>query len=310
MSESLYIGIDISKEFIDVYLLPTGETWHIERTDEALSAWINELPDGICLAVMEATGGLEFPVAAHLNNAGIAAAIINPRQIRDFAGAMGTRAKTDALDAKVIAHFAEALKPAPRPWPSEQQTELRNLIVRRRQLVEARAAEKNRRSACSDRFIGKTIDKHISWLTKQIVILDQHIVTLVKNSPSWRIQKEILTAQKGVGDTTAHILLAMMPELGTLSGKKIASLAGLAPFTHTSGKWKGKSFISGGREPIRAALYMAVRSARIHNPVIANFYNNLIQKGKDKSLVRTACMRKLLTILNALIRDHFYAVYS
>jgi transposase len=310
MSKDLYVGIDVSKEFIDVHLLPTGDTWHVDRTPEALSAWIDELPADITLAVLEATGGLECCVAAQLYNAGIQVAIINPRQIRNFAGALNTHAKTDALDAKVIACFAAAVKPEPRSWPSEQQNKLRNLIMRRRQLVDSRSAEKNRLHACSDSFIQKSLTKNISWLTKQIAMLDKKIDSVIKQSPAWSIQKEILTAQKGVGEKTAHTLLAVLPELGRLNCKEIASLAGLAPYTRASGKWKGKSFISGGREPVRAALYMAVRSASRHHPDIAAFYNRLLAKGKDKSLARTACMRKLLTILNAVMRDNYYAVYS
>lgn len=310
MNDSMYLGIDISREWIDAHLLPTGETWHVERTPEALIDWIGALPAGRILAVMEATGGLEIAVAALLIDAGIKTSIINPRQIRNFALALNTRAKTDGIDAMVIARFAEAMKPEPRPFPSKQQKELREMITRRRQLVEARSAEKNRLSIVDDKFIRKNIGKHISWLSRQIGDLEKHIDSIVKSSPAWTMQKEILTSQKGIGDVTACTLLAVLPELGTISRRQISALAGLAPFTRSSGKWKGKSFVTGGREPVRRVLYMALKSARRFNPVIAEFYDRLISQGKDKPVARIACMRKILTILNALMRDEYYATFS
>lgn len=310
MKDSLYLGIDISKEWIDAHLLPTGETWHVERTPEELITWIGALPKGITLAVMEATGSLEIVVAALLIDAGINTSVINPRQIRNFASALNTRAKTDGIDAMVIARFAEAVKPEPRPFPSEQQQELRSLITRRRQLVDDRSGEKNRLSIVDDKFVRKNINKHISWLSRQIGDVEKHIDALIKSSPAWTIQKEILTSQKGIGNVTACTLLAVLPELGTMPRRQISSLAGLAPFTRSSGKWKGKSFITGGREPVRRVLYMAVKSAFRFNPVIAEFYNRLIAQGKEKSVARIACMRKMLTILNALMRDNYYATFS
>jgi len=306
-SPSLNLGIDISKEWIDAYLLPEGETWHVDRTPHALTSWISHLPAGITLAVMEATGGFETIVAALLTDAGIPTAIVNPRQIRDFASALGTRAKTDAIDARVIARFAEAVKPTPRPLPSEQQAELGELVARRRQLVETSTAEKNRLATVHNPLVRRSIQTHIRWLSKQTKDIEDRIKNLIKNSPVWYAKKKILTAECGVGDVTAFTLLAELPEMGMLSRRQAASLAGLAPFTHASGKWRGKSFIQGGREPVRQVLYMCINSAVRFNPVISEFYHRLIAQGKEKRVARTACMRKLLTILNAMIRDNFIA---
>jgi transposase len=308
MNNSLYLGIDISKEWIDAYLEPTGESWHIERTSPVLASWIASLPSGISLAVMEATGGFESSVAALLVEAGIPTAIINPRQVRSFASAQGTRAKTDALDARVIARYAQVMNPAPRPLRSDEQRELGELVARRRQLVETATAEKNRLAVITNARVRKSIEAHLRWLAKQIEDLEDQITTLIKNSPVWFAKHQILLSVCGVGPVTASTLLAELPELGTLGHKQIAALAGLAPFTHQSGKWRGKSFIQGGREPVRRVLFMAMKTAARHNPILSEFYQRLIGRGKLKSVAKTACMRKLITILNALIRDSFYAL--
>ena len=310
MNDSLFLGIDISKEWIDAYLEPTGETWHVERTPHALTSWIAALPAGISLAVMEATGGFEAIVAALLVEAGIPTAIINPRQVRNFASAQGTRAKTDTLDARVIARYAQVMKPAPRPLPSDQQRELGELVARRRQLVETATAEKNRLAVITNARVRKSIKAHLRWLARQIEDLEDQITTLIKHSPVWYAKQQILVSMCGVGPVTAFTLLAELPELGTLGHRQIAALAGLAPFTHQSGKWRGRSFIQGGREPVRRVLFMASKSAVHHNPVLSEFYQRLIARGKVKLVAKTACMRKLITILNALIRDSFYALPS
>jgi transposase len=307
MNDSLYIGIDISKEWIDAYLHPTGETWHVKRTPQDIAEWIQSLPSGIALTVMEATGGFESIVAALLVNVGIPAAIINPRQIRDFASALGTRAKTDELDARVIAHFAAMIKPVPRQLPSNQQAELAELVDRRRQLVETSTSEKNRLGTVMCKRVRSSIETHLRWLARQIKDIEDQIKTLIENSPIWYAKKQILVSNSGVADKTAFTLIGHLPELGTLDRRKIAALSGVAPFTHTSGKYRGKSFVQGGRESVRRALFMACRSAIRFNPVIRDFYQNLIARGKAPLVAHTACMRKLLTILNAQIRDTIYA---
>ena len=307
MNDSLYVGIDVSKEWIDAYLYPTGETWHVERTPKDITSWITSLPSGITLAVMEATGGFEALVAALLVEAGIPTAIVNPRQVRDFASALGTRAKTDELDARVIAKFAEAIKPAPRQLPSNQQAELGELVTRRRQLVDASTAEKNRLGVVTNKRIRKSIESHLRWLARQIENIEDQIRTLIKNSPIWYAKRQVMISNKGVADKTAFVLLGDLPELGMLNRRKISALSGVAPITRTSGKWHGKSFIQGGRESVRRALFMACRSAVRFEPVISEFYQRLIARGKEPKVAHTACMRKLLTILNAQIRDAFYA---
>jgi len=310
MNDSLHLGIDVSKEWIDAYLEPTRESWHVERTPQALASWITGLPSGISLAVMEATGGFEAIVAALLVEAGIPTAIINPRQVRNFASAQGTRAKTDVLDARVIARYAKVMNPAPRQLPSDQQRELGELVARRRQLVETATAEKNRLSVTTNSHVRKSIETHLRWLARQIEDLEDQITTLIKSSPVWYAKHQILLSVCGVGPVTASTLLAELPELGTLGHKQIAALAGLAPFTHQSGKHRGRSFIQGGRETVRRALFMSIKSASRHNSIISEFYNRLIGRGKVKLVAKTACMRKLITILNALIRDSFYALPS
>ncbi len=306
MKNSLFLGIDISKDWIDAHIVPTGETWHIARTPEELNAWIATLPAGITQAVMEATGKYEMIVAALLTDTGIPTAIVNPRQVHDFASAKGVLAKTDKLDARSIAQFAEAIKPPSRPLSSQQQAELKELVTRRRQLVDARTAEENRLERVYSARIQKDIRAHIHWLSKRIATTENHLSILVKESPLWCEKQRILTQTCGVGSVTAFTLLAELPELGAIDRRKIASLTGVAPFTKSSGKWRGKSSIKGGREPVRRVLYMACSSAIQHNPVIACYYQNLQDRGKPTMVAKVACMHKLLTILNARIRDAFY----
>jgi transposase len=306
MNDSLFLGIDISKEWIDAHLYPTGTTWHVERTAKDINAWIASLPNGITLAVMESTGRFETLVAALLIDSGIDTAIVNPRQVRNFASALGVLAKTDKLDARVIAQFAAMMKPTPRQLPSTQEAELKEFVTRRRQLVEAATAEKNRLGTTYNKQVQKDIESHLRWLKKRTKDIEAHIATLIKNSPVWCAKKDILTSTCGVGAVTAFTLLAELPELGKLDRRKIASLSGLAPFTHTSGKKRGKSAVQGGREPVRRVLFMACKSAVHYNPIIAEFYQKLIARGKLYRVAMTACMRKLLTMLNARIRDAFY----
>ncbi|MFH0792613.1 MAG: transposase [bacterium] len=297
------LGIDVSRQWIDAHLLPAGQSWHIPSDPAALEQWAAQLPAGIELAVMEATGGLETRLAAILDQSGIAVAIVNPRQVRSFAGAVGQRAKTDPIDAHLLALFAQRVYPAARPLPESDRLVLAELLTRQRQLMQAYVAECNRQHTAQAKPVVKSIAKHIAWLQNQLDDIDRLIAELVRQSPLWRANEQLMTSVTGVGSTSARRILGRLPELGQLTRRQIASLVGLAPFARQSGKWKGKSFICGGRADARAALYMAALSASQHNPVLAPFYQHLIAQGKPPKLALTACMRKLLVILNAIIRD-------
>ena len=300
---SSVLGIDISKEWIDAGLLPSEQSWKISTEPDRLQLWIDNLPHKITLAVMEASGGLEMPIAAALSNAGIPVAIVNPKQIRAFATALGQRAKTDALDAKIIARFGELLQPAPRPLPSETRALLDELVTRRRQLVETGVAEQNRLSTMRSTQTRKSIEIHLHWLKSQVKEIEKQLEELIKKSPTWMVDAKLLTSVPGVGPITSTIMLAALPELGKLSHREITSLVGLAPVPRESGKWRGKRFIRGGRADVRSAIYMCILSAIRYNPVIKVFYIRLLAAGKDKKVAMVACMHKLLIILNAIIRD-------
>jgi len=300
---SSVLGIDISKEWIDARLLPSEQSWKISTEPDRLQLWIDNLPHKITLAVMEASGGLEMPIAAALSNAGIPVAIVNPKQIRAFATALGQRAKTDALDAKIIARFGELLQPAPRPLPSETRALLDELVTRRRQLVETGVAEQNRLSTMRSTQTRKSIEIHLHWLKSQVKEIEKQLEELIKKSPTWMVDAKLLTSVPGVGPITSTIMLAALPELGKLSHREITSLVGLAPVPRESGKWRGKRFIRGGRADVRSAIYMCILSAIGYNPVIKVFYIRLLAAGKDKKVAMVACMHKLLIILNAIIRD-------
>jgi transposase len=302
-SAVLYLGIDLSKEWIDAHLLPGGQSWRVANEPSALQAWIEQLPQESALAVMEASGGLEGPVAAMLAQAGHAVAIINPRQGRQFAQVMGLSAKTDAIDARVLAHFAWKIKPEPRALPDAQQKQLAELLARRRQLVEAMTAEKNRLGQARASAVRRDIEENLTWLGKRLAGIDEQIDRMIKQSPLWRAREDLMAGVPGIGKTTARTMLGELPELGRLTRRQIASLAGLAPRARESGKWQGRRSIGGGRAPVRTALYMAALSATRCNPPIRLFYRRLRDKGKSAKLALTACMRKLLTMLNAMLRD-------
>jgi len=302
--DALYLGIDLSKEWLDAHLLPAGQTWHVATEPAALEAWVQALPGKLKLVVMEATGGLETAVAALLAERGLSVAIVNPRQVRDFAKSMGILAKTDKLDARVIALFAERVKPEPRPLKDEQQQELDELLTRRRQLVQALAGEKNRLGQARGKAVRASVEAHIDWLERQIKKVDERLDTMIKASPLWRAREDLLRSAPCIGPGTSRSLLADLPELGTLGRRQISSLVGVAPFLHQSGKWKGQSFCSGGRAGVRTALYMAVLSGLRFNPVIKEFYQRLTARGKRPKVAMVACMRKLLTILNAMVREN------
>ncbi len=253
---------------------------------------------------MEASGGLETTVAALLARRGLAVAIVNPRQVRNFASAMGLLAKTDPIDARVIALFAERVRPTPRPLKNEEQQDLDQLLARRRQLVEALAGEKNRLGQARGKAVRISLQAHIDWLERQIKEVEEQLNELIKASPLWREREDLLRSTPCIGPATARTLVAELPELGTLGRRQIAALTGVAPYQRQSGKWKGKSFCSGGRAAVRSALYMAALTGMRFNPVLKEFYQRLIAGGKAHKVAMVACMRKLLTILNAMVREN------
>jgi transposase len=302
--EQTYIGIDVSKDRLDVHVRPSDETFAVGRDSKGLVALIERV--GLLdpyLVVLEATGGFELTVAAALVAAGMPLAVVNPRQIRDFARATGQLAKTDALDAKAIARFAEAVRPEPRAVPDEQARALGELVARRRQVIEMMTAERNRRRQLTNRRLIKSVDRLLAVLLKELAELDRDVGDGIRGTPAWRERDQLLRSVPGVGDVVSRTLIADLPELGSLDRKQIAALVGVAPLNRDSGKMRGRRTIWGGRANVRSTLYMAALVASRHNPVLAAFYQRLVSAGKAKKLAITAVMRKLLTILNAIVRD-------
>jgi transposase len=298
-----YVGIDVSKDRLDVHVRPSGESFAVARDGDGLAGLIARLqPLAPCLIAVEATGGFEIIVAASIGGAGLPLAVVNPAQVRHYAQALGKRAKTDKVDAEIIARFAEATKPEPRPLPDEATQLLADLVTRRRQIIVMMVAERQRATRLPKR-LKKSCERVIRMLEKELAELDREIDTTVRGSPAWREKEDLLASVPGIGAITARTLIAELPELGQLDRRKIASLVGLAPFTRQSGKWHGKAFISGGRGSVRAALFIATLSATRYNAVIRSFYEHLIARGKPKMVALIACMRKLFTILNAVLRD-------
>lgn len=298
-----FVGIDVSKARLDVHVLPQGEFFAVMQDVEGLASLAARLGKlGPSLVVLEATGGLQERAAAALVAAGLDVAVVNPRQVRDFARSRGLLAKTDRLDAQIIAAFAEANRPEPRPLADEERKALIDLVGRRRQLVDMRASEKTRRPQLHPRLLPQ-LDQHLAWLTKAIDDLDREIGEALRRSPAWRVEDDLLKAVPGIGPITRATLIAKLPELGKLNRREIASLAGLAPFNRDSGSFRGKRTIHGGRADIRAVLYMATVTAIRCNPAIRAFNRRLLDNGKPVKLAITACMRKLLTILNAMLKD-------
>jgi len=295
-----FVGIDVAKAQLDVALGLKGERLAVTNDEGGISALL-KLLEPADLVIIEATGGLEVPVAGALATAGIGVAVVNPRQVRDFARATGQLAKTDALDAQVLVRFGEAVKPQVRALPDAQAQALEALVNRRRQLVEMLTAEKNRR-ANSPKVIHKSIDEHIRWLEKRLAGFDDELAGLIRETPIWRERDELLRSVPGVGKVLSTTLIAHLPELGALNRKQIAALAGLAPFNRDSGSLRGSRCIWGGRAQVRRVLYMGVVSAVRSNPVIKNFYAQLRTRGKCPKSALTACMRKLLVILNSMLR--------
>ncbi len=299
----LFVGIDVSKERLDVAVRPTGETWQVSYDAEGISSLTGGLRElAPHLVVVEATGGMELALAGELAAAQLSVAVVNPRQVRDFARAAGKLAKTDALDAQVLAHFAEAMDPEPRPLPDASTQELGALVARRRQLVGMITAEKNRVRTATRRIRPK-VQEHIHWLEENLEDLDQDLGDFMRSSPMWKDKDELLRSTPGVGPVLSMTLLSGLPELGALNRGEIASFVGVAPFKRDSGTLRGKRKVWGGRGQVRAALYMAALVATRYNPVLRDFYQRLCAAGKPKKVALTACMRKLLTILNVMVRD-------
>lgn len=301
--DATIVGIDVSKDRLDVHVLPAGESLCVTRDAAGLETLVAELlPLHVSLVAVEATGGFETMVAASLGAAGLPLVVVNPAQVRAFASALGQRAKTDPIDAAVIARFAEATRPAVRPLPDAETQALADLVTRRRQIVAMIVAEKQRQKR-APRRTRKSIQRLLKALEKELSSLDRDIDDAVRGSPAWREKEDLLASVPGVGPVTARTLIAELPELGSLDRRQVAALAGLAPFTRQSGRWRGKSFIGGGRASVRTALFMSAQTAKRFNPVLAAFHQRLIAAGKPKMVATIAVARKLLTILNAILRD-------
>ena len=302
--DRITVGIDVSKDRLDVAVRPSGEMLVIERNAaglELLASRLKELSPKV--VALEATGGFETVAAAALAAAGLPVIVVNPAQVRHFAIAVGQRAKTDPIDAGVIAHFAEAAGPEPRALPDAATRLLADLVARRRQIIEMIGAERQREKRAPVR-LRKSIARLLKALEKELTSVDGDIDDAVRGSPVWCEKEDLLASVPGIGPTIARTLIAELPELGRLNRKQIAALAGLAPFTRQSGKWRGRSFIGGGRTAVRTALFMGAMVAKKYNPVLKAFFDRLVAAGKPKMVALIAVARKLLTILNAILRDN------
>ena len=301
----VFVGIDVSKERLDVAVWPTGEIWSVTQSADdiaALAGRIREI-DPVSV-VLEATGGMEMPIALELTASGMQVAIINPRHARNFAKATGKLAKTDAIDAAVLAQFAQAIRPEARPLPDAETRELKAVLVRRRQIVVMLNAEKNRLPKAHVPKVRASIRRTIAMLNKQLKTIDADLDRMIRSSPLWRAKDDLLQSVPGVGRVLALTIITELPELGRLNRKQIAALVGVAPLNRDSGTFRGTRRIWGGRAAVRTCLYMAALSAAHHNPEIRKCYQRLVAKGKPKKVALTACMRKLLVTLNVMARDH------
>ncbi len=302
--DAIVVGIDVSKDRLDVAVRPTGEVFVVARDAEGLDSLIARLlPLAPAAIAVEATGGYETVVAASLAAAGLAVVVVNPAQIRAFAQALGRRAKTDPIDAGVIAHFAEATKPAIRPLPDEETRLLADLVARRRQIIAMIGAERQRQKRLPNKRLQKSIARLLAALQKELSSLESDIDETVRGSPAWRAKEDLLASVPGIGKVIARTLIAELPELGSLDRRQVAALVGLAPWTRQSGQWKGKRFIGGGRADVRTALFLGAMVAARHNPELKAFRDRLVAAGKPKLVALVATARKLLTILNAILRD-------
>jgi len=300
----MFVGIDVSKDRLDVHVRPNGDAFAVTRDDKGIEALVVTLTARTPgLIVLEATGGFERVVAAGLAAAKLPVAVVNPRQIRDFARATGRLAKTDVLDAEAIARFAEAVRPELRPLPDEASEALGELVARRRQLIEMIVAETNRRRSLTRTKPIKTVDRVLATLHQQLAVIESDIDDSIRGSPVWRVKEDLLVSVPGIGPKIARILIAELPELGALDRRQIAALVGVAPFNRDSGKLRGRRTIAGGRTTVRNALYMSILVAIRRKLPLAATYERLRHAGKPAKVAIVACMRKLLVILNAIIRD-------
>jgi transposase len=299
------VGIDVSKVGLDVYVHPAGESFAVGNDEAGVAALVERLGqfDGLVGIGVEASGRYERLAVAELAAAGLPVVVLNPAQVRSYAQAIGQRAKTDPIDARLIALFIEAVRPQVRPMADVQTQELAALMARRRQLVSMLVTEKLRRQQASPGLVRTSIARVVSLLEDDLKDLDRHIDTTVRGTPVWRDKEDLLASVPGIGKTIARTLLAELPELGRLTPKQIAALAGLAPYTRQSGKWRGKDFIGGGRTTVRAALFMGALVAARFNPALKAFRDRLVARGKPKLVALIATARKLLIILNAILRD-------
>ena len=303
-NSSCFIGIDVSKDKLDVASLPSGECWTLDYDQKNLNELVLRLKElSPAAVILEATGGYENLAMAVLGAAGLPIIRINPRQVRDFARSTGQLAKTDRIDALILARFAQVLKPELRPLPNEDTQKLASLVTRRQQLQDMIAAEKSRLGTCA-KAVRRQITQHITWLQKALGRVDEDIDQAIKSDPIWRELDRLQRTIKGVGPVLSCTLLALLPELGRLNRKEIAALVGVAPFCCDSGRRKGERRIWGGRAPVRKALYMSILSASQHNHKIQPFYQRLLAAGKPKKVAQVACMHKLLLIINATVKEH------
>ncbi|HEX9413150.1 MAG TPA: IS110 family transposase [Ktedonobacterales bacterium] len=302
-AEEVIVGIDVAKASLDVAVRPSGEQRRLDNDAAGIAqavAWLRAI--GAHLIVAEATGGYEAPLVAELGLAALPVVVVNPRQVRDFARATGRLAKTDRLDAQVLAHFGEAVRPTPRPLPEEAAQELAALVERRRQVVAMRTAEANRLGTTRVASVRARIQAHLTWLEADLAEVDTDLRQRLRASPLWREQDNLLRSVPGIGPVLSLTLLGELPELGQLSHGQIAALVGVAPLNRDSGTQRGRRTVWGGRRAVRTALYMGTLRATRCNPVIRRFYERLLAAGKAKKVALVACMHKLLTILNAMLK--------
>jgi len=299
----VYVGIDIAKATLDIAVRPTGVAWQIANDGDSLPALVTRLRDLAPVSIiLEATGGYEVPVVTALAAAGLPVVVVNPRQVRDFAKALGRLAKTDGIDAAVLALFGERIQPPVRPLADEALQALAALVARRRQLLDMLVAERLRRAQARDRRLERSIGEHIQWLERRVKQASDEIDRALRDSPVWRVKDDLLRSVPGIGPGTSAVLIAELPELGQLSRREIAALVGVAPFNCDSGTFAGRRRIFGGRVTVRGALYMATLVATRFNPVIRAYYQHLVALGKRRKVALVAAMRKLLTILNAMVK--------
>jgi transposase len=300
----IFVGIDISKAWLDIAVHEREEVFRTSNDETGIASLVKRLKKlKATLIVLEPTGGFEMLVVAELTHAGLPAAVVNAKRVRDFARATGQLAKTDKLDAKVLAHFAAAVRPAVRNLRNEEEEQLAALLTRRRQIIDMLTVEKNRLVTVRAKM-RSDIQAHIQWLSSSLKELDQEIEDFIESTPAWKDKDALLQSVPGVGPVTSATMLGMLPELGLLNRQEIAALVGVAPVNKDSGKKHGRRRVYGGRADVRSVLYMAALAAKKFNPVIRKFYERLIQQGKEKKVALTACMRKLLVILNAMMHSN------